>query len=207
MEQPDRIPIFPLSLVLFPGMSLPLHIFEPRYKLMTQRCLAGHLRFGIILATEKGVATVGTTAEIIQKVRDYPDGRMDVLTLGQSIFSLQELFDSEEYYEARVDYPQDSPQTEDSIQREALIEQFNQCHILLFGQPWSASPEGELFPLSYRMSAILPLDLVEKQQLLETRSERDRRAFLQERLTRLIPQLAERQRIRRAAGGNGHPLN
>lgn len=207
MEQPDRIPIFPLNLVLFPGMALPLHIFEPRYKRMTRRCLDQHLRFGVILATEKGVATIGTTAEIVQKVREYPDGRMDILTSGQSVFSVQEIFDSEEYYEARIDYPQDTPQPDDPIERAALAEQFNQCHILLFGQPWSSPGETEPFPLSYRISAFLPLGLLEKQRLLETRGERDRRAFLHERIARLIPRLAERQRIRRGAGGNGHALN
>ncbi|HUO33500.1 MAG TPA: LON peptidase substrate-binding domain-containing protein [Candidatus Acidoferrum sp.] len=207
MELPTRIPIFPLNVVLFPGMPLPLHIFEPRYKRMVRHCLGEALRFGVILATEKGIATVGTTAEITKKIQEYPDGRMDILTVGHTVFSVQGLFDSEQYYEARVEYPKDSLHTEDHDERSAVVEQFNHCHILLFGQHWPAPATDDSVPLSYRLAALLPLELVEKQHLLEARSEHDRRKFLQTRMERLTPQLVERNRVRRAAGGNGHPLN
>jgi ATP-dependent Lon protease len=207
MNQPQRIPIFPLDVVLFPGMPLPLHIFEPRYKSMTRRCIAEHLPFGLILAGERGMATVGTTAEIIQKVRDYPDGRMDILTIGYSIISVKQIFDSEEYYEALVDYLSDAVFTEDPSIRSELLAEFNRCHILLYGQSWSPSRDDEGLPLSYLLAARLPLDLLDKQKLLEEREESVRRSFLQQSLARLIPQIAERQRIRRSAGGNGHPVN
>lgn len=207
MNQPQRIPIFPLNVVLFPGMPLPLHIFEPRYKLMINRCMDEHLRFGMIVAGDSGMATVGTTAEIVQKVRDYPDGRMDILTVGRSIFSVKQIFDTEEYYEALVEYLMDVPYGENQASRSDLLDEFNRCHVLLFGQPWSPSSEGAPVPLSYLLAARLPLDLVEKQRLLEERDEHNRRTLLQQSLSRLIPQIADRQRIRRSAGGNGHSVN
>jgi Lon protease-like protein len=49
----SRIPLFPLNVVLYPGATLPLHIFEPRYKLMIQHCLRHNSEFGVILAGEK----------------------------------------------------------------------------------------------------------------------------------------------------------
>ena len=62
--RPTRIPLFPLDVVLLPGTPLPLHIFEPRYKLMIHRCLSDEIEFGMIFATGKGVATVGCTAKM-----------------------------------------------------------------------------------------------------------------------------------------------
>lgn len=207
MNQPERIPIFPLNVVLLPGMPLPLHIFEPRYKSMTRRCMSENLHFGLILAGVSGIATVGCTAEIVQKVRDYPDGRMDILTVGRSVFSVRQVFDSEEYYEALVDYLSDPSFTENSASRSDLLAEFNRCHVLLFGHTWSPSTEDPSVPLSYQLAARLPLDLVEKQRLLEDRNEVNRRSLLAQTLARLIPQIVERQRIRRTVGGNGHPVN
>jgi Lon protease-like protein len=98
-ERPARIPLFPLDVVLLPEMPLPLHIFEPRYKTMIRRCLAEKIEFGMILAANQGIAAVGCTAEIVRKLRDYSDGRMDILTEGRAIFRLEELLDEKEYYE------------------------------------------------------------------------------------------------------------
>lgn len=207
MSHPERIPIFPLNVVLFPGMPLPLHIFEPRYKSMTRRCMSENLHFGMILAGESGIATVGCTAEILQKVRDYPDGRIDILTVGRCVFSVKQVFDTEEYYEALVEHLSDAPYEEKPAEKSELLDEFNRCHLLLFGHPWSPSPEDLTVPLSYLLAARLPLDLGEKQRLLEDRNEANRRSLLAQSLVRLIPQIAERQRIRRTAGGNGHAVN
>ena len=77
MLRPTRIPLFPLDVVLLPAMALPLHIFEPRYRLMIARCLDEKIEFGMILATNNNLATMGCTAKIVRKIRDYPDGRLD----------------------------------------------------------------------------------------------------------------------------------
>ena len=68
------LPLFPLDLVLFPGASLPLHIFEPRYQEMISECLDRKQSFGVVRAKEEGVAEIGCTAEIITVAKKYPDG-------------------------------------------------------------------------------------------------------------------------------------
>ncbi len=103
MTKPDRIPLFPLPVVLLPATPLPLHIFEPRYKLMIRRCLSEKLELGLILATEKGLATVGCTAGITETIKEYSDGRLDILTEGRSVFRVTELFNENEYYEGNVE--------------------------------------------------------------------------------------------------------
>ena len=89
------LPLFPLHAVLCPGVALPLHVFEARYKAMVERCLADQSPFGVVLIREGrevgpgdlAVAGVGTVAEIREATR-YPDGRFDLLTLGTQRFRL-----------------------------------------------------------------------------------------------------------------------
>ncbi|HZV86427.1 MAG TPA: LON peptidase substrate-binding domain-containing protein [Candidatus Binatus sp.] len=76
--RPDRIPLFPLNVVLLPGADLPLHIFEPRYLEMVDRCLKEKSEFGVLLALPKGVARVGCTAEIIEVAKRHADETMDI---------------------------------------------------------------------------------------------------------------------------------
>lgn len=207
MERPNRIPLFPLDVVLLPGMTLPLHIFEPRYKLMIGRCLSEQLEFGIVLASEKNVAAVGCTAKITRKVKDYPDGRMDILTEGHEVFALRQVFDEREYYEARVEYLGDEAASIDLEQEQRITELFQQCHALLFGQAWMDEETKDPCTLAYRMAARLPMELQQRQALLEMRNEVHRRRSLLKWLTEFLPKLAERERTRERAKGNGHGAN
>src|SRR5438132_13161867 len=89
------MPLFPLEqVVLFPGMSLPLHIFEERYKVMIGACHLTDQLFGVLLirsGSEVGAAAqperVGCTARMVRLDRQ-PDGRMNILTIGQTRFRL-----------------------------------------------------------------------------------------------------------------------
>jgi Lon protease-like protein len=207
MQRPNRIPLFPLDVVLLPTMPLPLHIFEPRYKSMIRRCLDEKIEFGMILAAEKAVATVGCTAEIVRKVRDYADGRSDILAEGRAVFHLGQLLDEKEYYEGRVDYLADEPSALDAEKESQLVGLFEQCHAHLFGRPWSDAGRNEPATLAYRMAALLPIERMQKQALLENRSEASRRDFVVGWMNAFLPRLAERQRTRHRAGSNGHASN
>ena len=205
--KPTRIPLFPLDVVLLPGMALPLHIFEPRYKVMIGRCMNEKIEFGVILAADKGVARVGCTAEIAQKLKDYPDGRMDIMTEGRNVFHMLELLEEKEYYEAMVEYSLDDAAPLDARREARLTQIFQQAHLLLAGQEWAVANTDTDISLAYRMAARLPLELAEKQELLELRAEDSRQDFLLRWLAAFLPQLERRVRIRRRAGGNGHGLN
>jgi len=207
MQRPKRIPLFPLDVVLMPGAELPLHIFEPRYKVMIARCLEEKLEFGMILAANQAVASVGCTAEIVQKIRDYPDGRMDILTKGQVVFQLTELLDEKEYYEGTVEYVADIVLAPDLEQKAQLVQTFERCHALLFARPWMDSDEQEPETLAYRMAALLPMEIEKRQALLEIRSQHERREFVLRWMERFLPMLIAQQRARERAGGNGYTLN
>jgi Lon protease-like protein len=207
MAKPDRIPLFPLDVVLLPAMPLPLHIFEPRYKTMIRRCLAEKIEFGMVLASNQSMAKTGCTAAIDRIIKEYPDGRMDILAQGRSAFHLAEVLDEKEYHEGLVEYLADEPSEIDASKQTKLVDLVEQCHELLFGRPWEQGEPSDPATLAYRMAARLPMELAQRQELLEMRKEGDRREFLLEWLTRLLPQLTDRERKRQRAAGNGHALN
>jgi Lon protease-like protein len=207
----SRIPLFPLNVVLYPGATLPLRIFEPRYKLMIHHCITHNREFGVILAGEKGVATIGCTAAITRKLKDYDDGRMDILTQGRTIFRALNLLHEKDYHEALVEFLTDSDdvprQTARNQEEAELLGLFQECHSLIYGQLWVTSDVESPWPLSFHMGARLPLELEEKQTLLEMRAEPDRRTYLIDRLKDMLPRLGHLHQARRSAAGNGHHLN
>jgi len=207
MPRPTRIPLFPLDTVLLPGMQMPLHIFEPRYKTMIGRCLDEKIEFGLILAASKAIATLGCTAEITQRMKDYPDGRIDILTEGRAVFRLTELIDEKPYYEGLVEYVDDEPWAADAKSSAKLIEAFEQCHVLLFGRAWVDAGSTTSAILSYQMAGTLPIEVAKRQALLEMRSEGDRRAVVERWMTDFLPKLIQVQQAKKRAGGNGHGLN
>lgn len=93
-----ELPLFPLHSVLCPGVALPLHIFEERYRLLVSRCVERSEPFGVVLiregrevgAMDGRLADVGTTAHIRRAGR-YPDGRYDIVTVGDRRFRLDAL--------------------------------------------------------------------------------------------------------------------
>ncbi len=207
MERTARIPLFPLDVVLLPRMQLPLHIFEPRYKLMISRCIEEKIEFGMILAANNDVATMGCTAEILRKTKDYADGRMDIATEGRAVFRLADLLHEKEYYEGIVEYVKDELGVLDSKTDGQLAVAFEQSQVLLFGRPWTDPSPNEPTTLAYRMAAMVPMEIEKRQTLLQASSEQDRREIVLEWLQAFVPKLAEQQSARRRAGGNGHPVN
>jgi Lon protease-like protein len=207
MAKPDRIPLFPLDVVLLPAMPLPLHIFEPRYKSMIRRCLSEKSEFGMVLASNQAMAEVGCTAAIQRIVREYPDGRMDILTEGRAPFRLGHLLEEKEYYEGLVEYLADEPPGINPAKETELVQLVEQCHVLLFDRPWDEGEPNDPATLAYRIAARLPIEIAQSQALLEMRKEEDRRALLLALITKLLSQLTDRERKRQRAAGNGHGFN
>ncbi|MGA7915983.1 MAG: LON peptidase substrate-binding domain-containing protein [Candidatus Acidiferrales bacterium] len=207
----NRIPLFPLNVVLFPGANLPLHIFEQRYKVMIGQCLRENREFGIVFVNERGVAALGCTAAITRKIKDYPDGRMDIMTEGRAVFRALQLLREKEYHEAIVEYPADpaAPLHEsiDDCEEASLLALFQECHSLIHDQMWVTTGRQPLWPLSYQLAAHLPIELEKKQALLEIRSEAQRQEFLMQWMSDLLTRVEPQQRARRSAAGNGHTLN
>ncbi len=205
--RPERIPLFPLDVVLLPGADLPLHIFEPRYREMVRNCLDEKLEFGMLLALQKGIVHVGCTAEIIQVVKRYNDRRMDILTVGRTPFRVVQLFTENPLLEGEVDYLEDRETGTDPRVRQELVELYEACHTLIFDDYPKNLGDSAQENLSYLVAGTLPMDLLWKQQILELRCEADRQERLVAYLREWAPHLQKSEAVRERAGGNGHGLN
>ncbi len=202
--KPTRVPLFPLELVLFPGMQLPLHIFEPRYKLMISRCIREPSVFCVAMTHKNGMAGFGCTAEVVKVIQRYPDGRLDIITMGRDVCAIQEVLNEEPYSEAIVGYPQETLHPEPHLPTEELLDVFQLCHEMIFQQQFDLEEQPGEIHLSYQLASELPIELGVKQELLELRSEQARRARLLAHLREWAPRLQRIERVRAKAGGNGH---
>jgi Lon protease-like protein len=192
--KPLLLPIFPLELVLFPGVPLPLHIFEPRYKEMIAECLELKKPFGIVRASAEGVADIGCTAEILQVTKKYDDGRMDILTRGVDRFEVLEVNESRSFLQAEITLIPDEP----GRPAQKMVEQAVRLHaeIAKLAGTEVSGPEEGASNLSYLLAGSLPLDLDFKQQLLVTSSEAKRLEAVVEYLQAVLPGLRRAAKAR-----------
>jgi Lon protease-like protein len=210
--RPDCIPLFPLNVVLLPGADLPLHIFEPRYRKMVGRCIQETEEFGMLLALPKGIVRVGCTAQVKQVIKRYPDGRLDILTVGREPFRIVDLINAESYendelLKGHVDYLDDRERPLDHQVHKDLVELYEACHTLIFEDYPKNIPAEAAENLSYVIAATLPMDLLWKQQVLELRSEADRQERLLSYLRGWAPHLQTVEKAKARSAGNGHGVN
>ena len=85
------IPIFPLSIVVYPGETLNLHIFEDRYKQLVKESIDSKKPFGIPAVIDNGVADLGTSVAVINVAKEYEDGKMDITVQGLQVFRILEV--------------------------------------------------------------------------------------------------------------------
>jgi Lon protease-like protein len=195
------IPIFPLELVLFPGAPLPLHIFEPRYKEMIGECLAKDQPFGMVRAKESSLSAIGCSASIVNVLKKYEDGRLDIAAEGGRRFEIVQVNQERSFLQAEVTYFEDEP----SMPGKSAVDTVVQLHQQLFavlGQPVDIARDTEL--LSFYLANELPVDLDFKQALLEMKSESERIETLTEYYRITIPKVEKTLQARQRASGNGH---
>jgi Lon protease-like protein len=196
------IPLFPLDVVLFPGTPLPLHIFEPRYKEMIGECLAQQSIFGVVRAVEQGLAEVGCTAEIVTVVKEYEDGRLDLVTEGRKRFELVRVDQERSFLRAEVVMIEDEPGAATKEETARAVQLHSELLALAGARQDLSAADPSM--LSFYLAGSLPLDLDFKQKLLALRSEPERLSLLITYLESIIPKVHRAARAREKAGGNGH---
>jgi Lon protease-like protein len=196
------IPLFPLDVVLFPGTPLELHIFEPRYKEMIGECRAQNRRFGVIRAVEQVLAEVGCMAEIVTVVKEYSDGRLDLVTEGRRRFELLGVNQERSFLQAEVQMIDDEPSVPSQEDTHRAVQLHRELLAIAGAQQDLSAATPSL--LSFYLAGSLRLDLDFKQKLLSLRSEAERLSLLITYLEKLIPNLHRAARAHEKAGGNGH---
>jgi Lon protease-like protein len=201
--QQGLLPLFPLQAVLLPGAELPLHIFEDRYKEMMAEVIRERQEFGVVLANEKGIVNTGCTATVDRVVRQYPDGRMDIVTLGRRRFEITRLNDERPFLRGAVEFFDDEeplPPTPDLRQR--AIDGFNALQQLESSDPLNSTDVSDP-QLSFRLARPVS-DLTFRQILLSTRSESERLKQIADFLPNFLVKQRRIQHIKEVAPRNGH---
>src|SRR5208282_1063431 len=140
--QEELLPLFPLQVVLFPRTALPLHIFEERYKQMIAEVQRGKPEFGVVLAGEKGIVNTGCTATIEKVLKEYPDGRMDLVTVGRRRFEIILLNDEKPYLRGAVEFfDDDEPEPITPEVRKRVLEAYNDIRGADVAEPELGDPQ------------------------------------------------------------------
>jgi uncharacterized protein len=188
-----RLPMFPLGGVLFPYAVLPLHVFEPRYRALTEVCLAGDGEFGVVLI-ERGSEVgggdtrfeVGTVAKIVEAGR-LPDGRYVLATVGTRRLRVREWLPEEPFPRAEVDLlddPADTDAASEPVDRRAAVERqlrrvlALQAELGASGPPVDVQLDRDPARASFEAAALAPLGPLDAQRLLELDSPGERLAEL-----------------------------
>ena len=203
MPTSDRIPLFPLDLVLLPHEVLPLHIFEHRYRMMIRRCLSEDAPFGVV-ATDQGEAEqVGCTARIRQVVREFDDGTFDIETIGERRFRVEASHDDQPFTTADIVYLPDTEGAGESPEKERLIAQHMKL-LELLGETIRPNLYEDSDALSFRIGARCGLELPQRLELLQLDAESDRIAFLVTHLQDFIPRVRSARERQDRVRSNGH---
>lgn len=213
-----ELPLFPLPVVLFPGVPMPLHIFEPRYRQMLEDVRLRDNLFGLSYfdasaqeSTMPPVGHVGCVAEVTE-VQPLPDGRSNILTIGLIRYRVLSYVEhGEPYLIAEVSFFEDEEEDEEALaasaqEVSALFQRIAQA-VRIINDERAALPElPDVDPerLSFLVAAAMEIDNEVKQEMLEMRSTLERLKRLYDLLARAITSYEERARMHQIARSNGH---
>jgi Lon protease-like protein len=212
------LPLFPLPVALFPGVPLPLHIFEPRYRQMLLDIRLANNLFGLAYfdptsaeAENPPVGHIGCVAEVTE-TQTLPDGRSNILTLGVIRYRIDSYVDSgAPYLVAQVTYFEDDEEDESLLAgaSKEVAETFTRIAqaVRTINDERAALPDisnTEPQRLSFLVAAAMEIDADLKQELLELRSTSERLQRLRGMLAIAVKGYEERARIHELAKSNGH---
>jgi ATP-dependent Lon protease len=213
-----ELPVFPLPLVLFPGVPLPLHIFEERYRRMLADVRASNNLFGLSYfdpnvgpGERPPAGHVGCATEVVES-QALPDGRSNILTLGLVRYRVAEYVEGgEPYLVARVEFFEDEGSDSSLLAKRA--DEVTEMFMRIARAMRAINDERGSLPelprddperLSFLVAAVVEMDAGDKQQLLELRSTTERLRRLYTLLSQAVESYEARARTHELARGNGH---
>ncbi|WP_197320394.1 LON peptidase substrate-binding domain-containing protein [Saccharomonospora sp. NB11] len=185
---PPTLPLFPLHTVALPGVHLPLHIFEPRYRQLTIDLVTEVVPdrlFGVVAISNPTISEVDALTDVhatgcavrLREARRLPDGRFDIVGTGHRRFRLLDLdVDGAPYLRGSVEWVDDEPLpegAEDVAERLAdtsRVAHRRYCSVAWESEGWRTPPQDiEHSLLAYRLASDCILPLADRQALLEER--------------------------------------
>ena len=201
------LPLFPLQLVVFPGEKLNLHIFEPRYKQLIIECENDNKTFGIPFVENNKPKLIGTEVEIIAIKKKYPDGKMDICTVGKGKIKIQNFYKRLEnrLYPGGEVIRMETDLSGDIVQyskiRDMIADLYNFMHI--DKEPPDLSAGFTCFDIAHKVG----LSNFQEYELLTFDSELLRQEFLVSHLQRFLPAVKQMENLRKKIQMNGHFKN
>ena len=198
------LPQFPLSIVVFPGESLNLHIFEERYKQLIHDCYESESAFGIPSAENDRRLRTGTSVKIREISKVYPDGKMDIKTIGLEVYQIinfDKQMEGKPYPGAEVLFINQDDDS-DLEMNEQIIKRIDELYDLM-----NIKPSGTLDPSTFRVSQLVHKIGLTYQQELNLRDflfESEKQQFVLNHLDKLIPEVKRVEDMRRKIQLNGH---
>jgi Lon protease-like protein len=202
------IPIFPLSIVVYPGEELNLHIFEPRYKQLVEEYSAAQKPFGIPVIINNQLSELGTLVDIEDITTRYDNGELDIKTKGNKVFRILEVIKEvpdKLYNGAIVNYPTN---LEDEGRRDLMklvVMSIRELHRVLNVTKEFKKPDEQLN--SYDIAHHAGLSLEQEYELLGLLQEVQRQEYLKRHLAKVMPVLAEMETLKEKVKLNGHFKN
>lgn len=203
----STIALFPLNLVIFPGSSYPLHIFEERYKAMITTSLETSSAFGIVLQTNEEMSKVGCLVEIAEVTKKYPDGKYDIIIRGlERYYILNSFLHPQEYLLARVepynDYESDTDYDLFISIREKFTSILDKINVKL--EPAFFDKLGTVDYKSFKIAEKCGLKIEQQQELLTMKNENKRLYFLKDHLEHLDSYIDESKAVKKIVLGDGY---
>ncbi|MGA9876853.1 MAG: LON peptidase substrate-binding domain-containing protein [Solirubrobacteraceae bacterium] len=197
-------PLFPLGIVALPTESVPLHVFEDRYRTMIEECLEEASEFGIVWLSDDELKPIGCACEIERVLERMEDGRFTILVRGTRVFRLLQRQDDLPYPAGIVEFVAEREETPDC----EVVRDAHELYAELVEQATDRTlTEEELDAMdAYRMAATIDFGTDAKQELLELRSENARLHLLTLLFRAAIKQLelVERAQLRARSNGKVH---
>ena len=198
------IPIFPLGIVVYPGESLKLHIFEPRYKQLINECHKEKKLFGIPAIINNNLQDFGTLVKVLEIIKVHDNGEMDIKIKGEKVFRILEVIKEipdKLYSGAIVNYP-NNQEIGNTAFMQLIITSVRELHRLLNISKDFKKTDEEI--TAYDVAHHVGLSLQEEYELLNLMDERQRIEYLKRHLTRVIPMVAEMESLKEKIKLNGH---
>ena len=202
------IPVFPLGIVVYPGETVNLHIFEPRYKQLINECYTEGKPFGIPTVIDNKLNEMGTLVRITELVKVHDNGELDIRTLGLRVFRVLELIKSvpdKLFSGAIVNYPDN---IEGPGKRELMLKvvsAIRELHSMLNIEKNFQKPDEEL--AAYDIAHHIGLSLEQEYELLGLLREEQRQEYIKRHLTKVLPVIAEMETLKERVRLNGHFKN
>jgi uncharacterized protein len=198
------IPLFPLSIVVFPGEELNLHIFEPRYKQLIDDCFKAKKPFGIPTVLNNQIMEYGTLVEIVEITKQYDNGEMDIKTRATLIFRMLEKIEElpeKLYHGAIVTYPPTKYIGSAPLMKK-IIESIRELHKLLHVAKDFKKQDEAL--LSFDVAHHAGMTLEDEYQLLEFEQELHRQEYIKRHLVKVLAVMAQMDSLKNKIKLNGH---